>query len=542
MGCSVAVLAGAAGAAWINHRSKSRTISSLLAKVQTAAEADKKLRENHSIELDGVQKRLGSLEADNAGHKKNHQKSDKAVTALLLMIQRAGQAEEHLRRIHGTEVDGLAQQVDSLQVENADLLATRNDALMRKVRVLAEDVARLEEKVIASNDAQEEAESKYQREVAAREVLQEDVASLTAKEASARASKRLYKQQSKETAEELRTAKEDLEEKSDALDTAENDIEVIRNKLNASQESVHSLEAANQQLEGRVASGRPDKGRILQLEEQLLLEQERAKSLELLNQSLSAKSTALRDALNSSTAREASLTIEKHTLTEQVESMKTDHANSQTSADKQAEELRLKFSELQGSNKLLASDVQALEGKVASLKKENANAKATLKLAVDGENRAIFEQQSLKAQVQQLTKANQMLTDQVASLTNTVAAAGTAQSPDKVSTEKPEDIATADGDKRSANAEGPTAEHTTEDGAAAEPAAANKDEDNAAVRKQAASKQTDRARAHQLELRITDKAAEYKGLLDIEPLDYAELGELCRGFRADQLDLVVAKT
>lgn len=494
VGGSVAVLAAVAGAAWVHDRKKARTIVSLqkelaeqvargdasakrtkkdettinalLVVAQRAAEVDSKLRDDHSFELDGVQKRLGALAADNAGYSKKLKQGGNANAALLVMAQRAAEVDKKLRGDHSAQLDGVQKRLCTLSADNAGLRrklkqsGNANTALLVLVQRAAE-------------------------------------------------------------AEEERRVKEDI----DSLFTDEEDVDSLR----TAKAKVQSLEDSLKNLQSRSA------------------------------------------------ATEQALKTELQGLKTKVDSVKLDSMSKERSADKLAEELYTRISDRDEANRLLTSDVKALRSQVASLEQDKAGSKAALKRAVDGERVAVFDQVSLKTQVQRLTADNQSLTSQVASLTKKVAAAGTAQSTDKSSTDKPstdgtakpDDIPTADGDKRSASLQGPTAGSTGKEGAAADstdiptadggsrsandkgPAAepagkqggapANKDEDSASVRKQAASKHNDSTRAHELELRITNLAAEYRGPLDIASLDYTELAEMCRGFRADQLDLVVDK-
>ena len=257
VGGSVAVLAAVAGAAWMHDRKKARTILSLqkelaeqrvrseasqkritkqdtafqkqettinalLVVAQRAAEVDSKLRDDHSSRLDGVQKRLGALAADNAGYRKKLQKSGNVNTALLVIVQRAAEAEE--------------------------------------------------------------------------------------------------KQQADADADSLRAAKEKVESLEDSL----------KNTLSRSAEAEQALK---NEIQG---------------------------------------------------------------LNTVVGSLKLDYAAKQTSTDKLSEELNTRISVCDEANRALTSDVKTLNSRVVSLEQAEADSKANLKRAVDGERKAVFEQASLK--------------------------------------------------------------------------------------------------------------------------------------------------
>ena len=505
VGGSVAL---AAGAMWINNRSKSKVLGSLRQDLaQQVARGD------------ALQKRL--------------QKKDTTITSLLVMVQRAGELDNNLGGASEAELDSLRKRAGA-------------------VSTLEEQVKTLQGK----NTTTQESKRRYQR------LLNDKSSELKAAE-----------EETAEVQASLDQVQKDLDNKTEALDSVENDLGIAQNELYDSRQAGSSLKAANKSLQDQVDSLNVFKTQHSEVSDRL---QKRVGELEVANQSLTSEAKILKDSSNSSAAREQSLESENQSLANMITSLneaKTKDSELIDQLQKRVSELEVARSSVVSDNDRLRRDlvqstvtertleaqvlrlenevafketdnaanqksaweqhqelldeVNQLKGQVTSLEKHKADSAASLKSAIDGENMAIFEKQDLLAQVKRLTAANQSLSSQVAALENNVAAAA-----------KPQDTPSADDDKPSADNKGPTAEPTDkQDGAAAEG-----DVDSPPVRKQAASKHNDKTRAQQLELRFNAKAAEYGGLLEIRPINYLEVAEQCRGFGADKLDLVVAKS
>ena len=519
VGGSVAL---AAGAMWINNRSKSKVLGSLRQDLaQQVARGD------------ALQKRL--------------QKKDTTITSLLVMVQRAGELDNNLGGASEAELDSLRKRAGA-------------------VSTLEEQVKTLQGK----NTTAEESKRRYQR------LLNDKSSQLKAAE-----------EETAKVQESLDQVQKDLDNKTEALDSVENDLGIAQNELYDSRQAESSLKAANKSLQDQVDSLNVFKTQHSEVSDRL---QKRVGELEVANQSLTSEAKILKDSSNSSAAREQSLESENQSLANMITSLneaKTKDSELIDQLQKRVSELEVARSSVVSDNDRLRRDlaqatvtertleakvlrlenevafketdnadnqkaaweqhlelldeVNQLKGQVTSLEKHKADSAASLKSAIDGENMAIFENQDLLAQVKQLTAANQSLSSQVAALEKNVAAASAAPGSVNANTDgaaKPQDTPSADDDKPSADNKGPTAEPTDkQDGAAAK-----EDVDSPPVRKQAASKHNDKTRAQQLELRFNAKAAEYGGLLEIRPINYLEVAEQCRGFGADKLDLVVAKS
>ena len=519
VGGSVAL---AAGTMWLNNRSKNKVIDSI------------------RDDLLSLSQELARQVARGDALEKRLQKKDTTITSLLVMVQRAGVLDNSLGGADRAELDTLRKRVGAVST------------------------------------------------------LEEQVKSLQRKDEVAQSSKRRHQQELKEKSSQLKTAEEKaataeesldqvqktLDDKTEALDKVENGLEIVQNDLYDSQQAVRSLEAANKSLQEQVESLTKFKTEYSEVSDRL---QKKVGVLEVANQSLTSEAKIHKDSLNSSAAREQSLKSENQSLANMITSLneaKTQDSELINRLQTRVSELEVAHSSVVSQNEKLKRDldfstdaerrlqnqvaaketenaanqtsaweqhkelldeVNELKGQVTSLEKHKADSAALLKSAIDGENMAIFEKQDLLAQVKQLTAANQSLSSQVAALENNVAAASAALGSVNANTDgaaKPQDTSSADDDKPSADNKGPTAEPTDKQ----DEAPAKGDVDNAPVRKQAASKHTDNTRAQQLELRFNAKAVEYGALLIIKPINYAEVAEQCRGFGADKLDLLVAKS
>ena len=589
VGGSLALLAGAA---WMKSRSKTETIlalqmqlseqvrrgnafekritfnentiTSLLLMVQRASELEQKLRDGHRIKEDGLQRQIGALTAGNVMHMKMHKKNNDTITTLFLIIQRTSEANDKLRRDYKIQVDGITQQLTSLQSENTHLLATQDGVLIVKVADLEKEVASLKEQLTLRDDKETQ--------------LKEQLKVSKDKEVSTEASKRLSQEQLKETTGHLRSANENAKKLEEKAAKDEGRILDLEELLGREKDRVSALVCHNEKLKDKLR----DAADARQATEAKI------GGLERINGSLASDNEKLKNDLSRAVEAEKAMgakvgNLEKtnSSLVSRIEKLESDltraiNAEQAMQAkvnlfESRMESMDAKIAEMKASaNGIngLTSDVKTLKSQVASLEKDKTESKAALKRAVDAEKKAISERQELKAQNDRLRELNQKVTGELVNLRKTIVAAAkktdTPAAPKDSSTEasatpKDSDKAATDASaalKDSAKASTETSRNSTDspkpdndnaEGPTAEPsekqagAAASKDGESASVRQQAASKRSGSTRAHHLELRIIQKAADFKGLVDFEPLNYAELAEKCRGFGADDLDLVAVK-
>ena len=288
----------------------------------------------------------------------------------------------------------------------------------------------------------------------------------------------------------------------------EDTLVVVQKELHSSQVTVRSLQTRNGTLVEEVASLNEAKTKDAELISQL---KKRAGELELADSSVSAENNRLKDLVARSQERITDLEATNKSLASDNETLQRDLARAALNSDEATTEEPAKPSntpETDGDKR--PADVPSPTNEPKGTSEEPAEPSNLP--ATDGDKRPADAPSPTHEPAEQRGRTEEPA--------------------------KPSGTPETNGDKRPADVPSPTGEPAVQHGEATP----SKAEDSQSVRKQAASKYTESRRITELQLRFIDKANEYTGLINIGPLDYTELGGLCKGFRADQLDLIVAKS